>query len=124
MQKTEEEVMIGFLMRDGSRSRARRVLTEALDQVQAKVRSSNRREILFFAVHNAAPVVATGTQTRASNRVQKGIRAILAAARRDRGRVTTASLAAALLAAYPVESLDPDRPRAASRISVRSLYRA
>jgi ribosomal protein S7 len=134
MEKTLEEALIGHLTRDGSRARARRVLKDALDRVSANLPEIDPRDLLTTVIHGMSPVLETRVRyvdglahqvpVRPTNPVGKGIRAILSRARREKGRVTAASLAEALLDLYIRQAPDPDRPKAAVRLSAREQYGA
>jgi len=127
-------VMIRHLMKDGSRTHARRLLTLALAEVSRTVRRKAPVDILMTAINNAAPVMEVATRyakdgtyqvpVRADSRVAKGVRAILKHARRESGRLTVQSLAEALLTAYQGEIPRPDQPRGTARMSALRMYRS
>lgn len=133
------EMMIRALTKDGSRSKARRLLNGALVIVSQHWKDRLPEECLGSAIINAMPVVETANRQvegatyqvprplREPTRRSRAIRKILQYALQvGGGRVTSRSLAAAInnftLRMEPPES--PDRPtKGAMKLPTRGCYR-
>src|ERR1041384_983135 len=130
------EKMIGYITKGGSRARARRILSSALEKASRRLPGRSHEEILHTAMSNSAPIIEikikyvngaayqVPTPVPERQKVAKAIQKILEFARQETGRVTVSTLADALLASWKDEIPRPDRPRRAARLRALDMYRA
>ncbi len=142
----EERTFVRYLMTDGARSRAERLLDAALGKASRTIRGVAPEDILLKALGRARPLIEVRKRRvgRGACRVpvpvpaQRGtvlaIRGLIDAARRARGASMTDRLARAIVGAYrgtlrlpgpeDVHPTDDPKRRKGRRLSARAAYGA
>jgi small subunit ribosomal protein S7 len=132
------EAMIRALMKNGSRSRARRLLSRAFTILAERYEGRRPEDVLMTSISNATPVVETFTRkidcatyrvprtVPVSARRSRAIRKILRDAQRTKARSAAEGLADAIghfVFGSDPSTPDPDRTKGALRLSARAAYR-
>lgn len=104
--------LINYIMQDGKRTTAQKVVYKALDNAKEKIGNPNPIEILDLALKNASPSMEVRSrrvgganyqvprEVRAERRLQLAMRWIIEAARSKKGVSFDKALSDELLAAY------------------------
>lgn len=104
--------LINYVMLDGKRTTAQKVVYKALENAKEKTGNPNPIEILDLALKNASPVMEVRSrrvgganyqvprEVRAERRLQLAMRWIIEAARAKKGITADVALAEELVAAY------------------------
>lgn len=134
MSDPHADRMGALLMKDGSRSRARKLLVSALESAKRRIPGADANAILTTALSRLMPFVELKVRrvggalhqvpvpVSESRRIALAAKALLGAARKRKAASMSERPADAIAAAYKGEFIRPDRPGRAARLSARSAY--